>query len=95
MLAGKLKGFEKFTDSGIYVVNNHHLMILDNKGEYLFDIPKKTPFIFLEMLKEGMKINFFHREEILIKICFEGKVGFVSDLLLGDWSKELDIVRIK
>lgn len=94
MLSGRLKGFEKFTDSGVYVVNNHHLMILDNKEEYLFSIPEKTPFIFLERLKERMKIFFFHREEVFIKIYFEGKVGFVSDLLLGDWSKELDIVRV-
>lgn len=92
MLAGKLKGFEKFTDSGIYVINNHHLMILDNKGEYLFSIPEKTPFIFLEKLKEGMEMN---EEKVFAKIYFEGKVGFVSDLLIGDWSKELDIVRIK
>ena len=95
MLAGRLKGFEKFTDSGIYVINNQQLIALDNKGEYFFNIPEKIPFIFLEKLKEAMKINFFLGEKVFIKIYFEGKVGFVSDLLIGDWSKELDIVRIK
>ena len=92
MLVGQLKGFEKFTDSGIYVVNNQHLAILDRKGEYLFNIQAKIPFIFLERLKESIKVNF--REEIFIKIYFKEKVGFISDLLLRSESKELDIVRV-
>ena len=80
MLIGKLTGFEKFTEPGIYVVKNLSLRCYSDNNN--FDIPQNNKFI---VLVAGTA---------RLKIYFEGKIGFVRGFAYEE-DAEMDLVRIK